>query len=141
VGSLKEGADVVGNRTRIKVVKNKLAAPFKQVELDICYGQGISRAGEILDLGVEAGLVDKSGSWFSYKGERVGQGREAARSHLLEHQEVLRELRSVLLERAGIGRPEGERQGEVVSASKTDGRKAPAKATRSKDTQPAAAAA
>ena len=103
IGALKEGEQVVGNRTRIKVVKNKLAAPFREVELDLAYGQGISRAGEAIDLGVEAGLLEKSGAWIAYGSERLGNGREAARQYLLEHQEVLREIRGKLLARAGIG--------------------------------------
>jgi recombination protein RecA len=104
IGSLKEGDQVTGSRTRVKVVKNKLAAPFRETEFDVCYGQGISRAGEIIDLGVEAGLVEKSGSWFAYGSERIGQGREAARQLLIEHQEVLRTIRAQLLEKAGIAR-------------------------------------
>ncbi|HET6148069.1 MAG TPA: recombinase RecA [Polyangia bacterium] len=103
IGALKEGEQVVGNRTRIKVVKNKMAAPFREVELDLGYGQGISRTGEAIDLGVEAGLLEKSGAWIAYGGERLGNGREAARQFLLEHPEVLREIRGKLLARAGIG--------------------------------------
>jgi recombination protein RecA len=103
IGALKDGEQVVGNRTRVKVVKNKLAAPFRETEFDVGYGQGISRAGEIIDLGVEAGLLEKSGAWIGYGGERLGNGREAARQHLCEHQELLRELRGKLLARAGIG--------------------------------------
>jgi recombination protein RecA len=103
IGALKEGEQVVGNRTRIKVVKNKMAAPFREVELDLGYGQGISRTGEAIDLGVEAGLLEKSGAWIAYGGERLGNGREAARQFLLEHQEVLGEIRTKLLARAGIG--------------------------------------
>jgi recombination protein RecA len=102
VGALKDGEQVVGNRTRVKVVKNKLAAPFRETEFDVAYGQGISRAGEVIDLGVEAGLLEKSGAWIGYGGERLGNGREAARQHLLEHQELLKEIRSKLLERASI---------------------------------------
>src|SRR3954447_8562045 len=102
IGALKDGEQVVGNRTRVKVVKNKLAAPFRETEFDVAYGQGISRAGEIIDLGVEAGLLEKSGAWIAYAGERFGNGREAARQHLLEHQELMRELRRKLLARAGI---------------------------------------
>src|SRR6266404_2422000 len=97
IGALKDGEQVVGNRTRVKVVKNKLAAPFRETEFDMAYGQGISRAGEVIDLGVEAGLLEKSGAWVSYAGERLGNGREAARQHLLEHPEVLAELRGKLL--------------------------------------------
>jgi recombination protein RecA len=103
IGALKDGEQVVGNRTRVKVVKNKLAAPFRETEFDVGYGQGISRAGEIIDLGVEAGLLEKSGAWIGYGGERLGNGREAARQHLCEHQELLREIRGKLLARAGIG--------------------------------------
>jgi recombination protein RecA len=105
VGALKEGEQVVGNRTRVKVVKNKLAAPFREVEFDICYGQGVSRAGEIIDLATEAGIVDKSGSWLSYGSERIGQGRDAAKKFLTEHPAVARELCDRLLAAAGIGLP------------------------------------
>jgi recombination protein RecA len=103
VGALKEGEQVVGNRTRVKVVKNKLAAPFRETEFDVAYGQGISRAGEIIDLGVEAGVLEKSGAWIAYGNERLGNGREAAKQHLLEHPDLLKEIRGKLLARAGIG--------------------------------------
>jgi recombination protein RecA len=103
VGALKEGEQVVGNRTRVKVVKNKLAAPFRETEFDVAYGQGISRAGEIIDLGVEAGVLEKSGAWIAYGSERLGNGREAARQYLVEHPELLKEIRGKLLARAGIG--------------------------------------
>jgi recombination protein RecA len=97
---LKEGETVVGNRTKIKLVKNKVAAPFREVEVDILYGKGISREGDVLDLGVQKTLIDKSGSWFSFKGERIGQGRENARQTLLEkpelYQTIETELRKVL---------------------------------------------
>jgi recombination protein RecA len=87
----------------VKVVKNKMAAPFREAEFDVAYGQGISRAGELIDLGVEAGVLEKSGAWIGYGGERLGNGREAARQHLLEHQELLKEIRGKLLAHAGIG--------------------------------------
>jgi recombination protein RecA len=103
IGALKDGEQVVGNRTRVKVVKNKMAAPFRETEFDVAYGQGISRAGEVIDLGVEAGLLEKSGAWIGYGGERLGNGREAARQYLLEHQDTLKEIRGKLLARAGIG--------------------------------------
>ena len=103
IGALKDGEQVVGNRTRVKVVKNKMAAPFRETEFDVAYGQGISRAGEIIDLGVEAGLLEKSGAWIAHAGERLGNGREAARQYLLEHQELLKDLRTKLLAQAGIG--------------------------------------
>jgi len=103
IGALKDGDQVVGIRTRVKVVKNKMAAPFRETEFDVAYGQGISRAGEVIDLGVEAGVLEKSGAWIGYGGERLGNGRDAARQHLLEHQELLKEIRGKLLARAGIG--------------------------------------
>src|SRR5260370_10586331 len=82
IGAIKERDEVVGNTTRVKVVKNKLAPPFKQVEFDIMYGEGVSKMGEILDLGVKAGIVEKSGAWFSYDSQRLGQGRENAKAFL-----------------------------------------------------------
>ncbi|MDE1937918.1 MAG: recombinase RecA, partial [Alphaproteobacteria bacterium] len=88
IGAIKDRDEVVGNQTRVKVVKNKVAPPFKQVEFDIMYGQGISKVGELLDLGVKAGIVEKSGSWFSYDGTRIGQGREAAKSYLETNKDV-----------------------------------------------------
>src|SRR5882672_469870 len=103
IGALKEGEQVVGNRTRVKVVKNKMAAPFREVEFDLGYGEGISRAGEVIDLGVEAGILEKSGAWIAHGGERLGNGREAAKQHLLDHPDLLRDLRIKLLERSGIG--------------------------------------
>ena len=90
IGAIKDREEVVGNQTRVKVVKNKVAPPFKQVEFDIMYGEGISKTGELLDLGVTAGVVEKSGSWFSYDGERIGQGRENAKNFLKEHPDVAR---------------------------------------------------
>ncbi|MEE4187261.1 MAG: recombinase RecA [Roseobacter sp.] len=92
IGALKDRDEVVGNHTRVKVVKNKVAAPFKQVEFDIMYGEGISKMGELLDLGVAAGVVDKSGSWFSYGDERIGQGRENAKSFLRENVQMALEI-------------------------------------------------
>ena len=91
-GQIKDRDEVVGNTTRVKVVKNKVAPPFKQVEFDIMYGKGISKVGEIIDLGVKAGLVEKSGAWFSYDSVRIGQGRENAKTFLLEHPEMLDKL-------------------------------------------------
>ena len=88
IAALKEGDEVIGNRTRVKVVKNKVAPPFRQAEFDILYNEGISHEGDLLDLGAEAGIVEKSGSWFSFDGERIGQGRETARRFLKEHPDV-----------------------------------------------------
>jgi recombination protein RecA len=91
-GQIKDRDDIVGNATRVKVVKNKVAPPFKQVEFDIMYGQGISKIGEILDLGVKAGLVEKSGAWFSYDSIRIGQGRENSKTFLKENPELCTRL-------------------------------------------------
>ena len=95
-GQIKQGEDIVGNTTRVKVVKNKVAPPFKQVEFDIMYGEGISKTGELLDLGVKAGLVEKSGSWFSYDSIRIGQGRENSKNYLVENPEVAMKLETAI---------------------------------------------
>jgi recombination protein RecA len=92
IGALKNGEEVVGNQTRVKVVKNKVAPPFREAEFEILYGQGISREGELIDLAVAQGLVEKSGSWYAYKGERIGQGKDNARTYLQSHPEVFAEL-------------------------------------------------
>jgi recombination protein RecA len=102
IGAVKDRDEVTGNQTRVKVVKNKMAPPFKQVEFDIMYGEGISKTGELIDLGVKAGLVEKSGSWFSYGDRRIGQGRENAKTFLKENPEVARELEDALRKKAGI---------------------------------------
>ena len=102
IGSVKDRDEVTGNQTRVKVVKNKMAPPFKQVEFDIMYGEGISKTGELIDLGVKAGLVEKSGSWFSYADRRIGQGRENAKTFLKENPEVAQELEDSLRKKAGI---------------------------------------
>src|SRR5690606_35093422 len=96
VAALKSGQDVIGNRTRVKVVKNKIAPPFKEAEFDILYGHGISREGDIIDLGVVANIIDKSGSWFSYGAERIGQGRENARVFLTENPDIAAEIEGKL---------------------------------------------
>jgi recombination protein RecA len=103
IASLKQGQDVVGGRTRVKVVKNKVAPPFKQAEFDIMYGSGISREGDLLDLGVDNEIVEKSGSWFSYKEERIGQGRENVKQYFKEHPEMTDEIEVALRELYGIG--------------------------------------
>ncbi len=92
VGPIKEGQDIIGNRTRVKVVKNKIAPPFRETEFDIIYGRGISKEGEILDLGVESNIIEKSGTWYSYSGERLGQGRENAKNFLREHSELIADI-------------------------------------------------
>jgi recombination protein RecA len=124
IGSIKDGDQIVGNRTRVKVVKNKVAAPFKNAEFDIVYGVGISRPGELVDLGVQNNIVDKSGAWFSYEGTRLGQGRENAKRFLLENIEIaadierrLREVYGILSPAAGAGAEEVEAaaEGEAVA--------------------------
>jgi recombination protein RecA len=102
IGQIKEREESVGNQTRVKVVKNKVAPPFKQVEFDIMYGEGISKVGELIDLGVKAGLVEKSGAWLSYHGDRIGQGRENAKSFLRENTKVAAELERAIRENAGL---------------------------------------
>jgi recombination protein RecA len=105
IASIKEGEQVVGNRTRVKIVKNKMAPPFREAEFDILYNQGVSYEGDLLDLAVDRRLVDKSGAWFSYKGERLGQGRENAKQFIKEHAEVARELDAKLREMLGLAKP------------------------------------
>jgi recombination protein RecA len=103
IESLKDGSDFVGNRTRVKVVKNKVAPPFKQAEFDILYGQGISREGSLLDLGVEQGFVRKAGAWFTYDSDQLGQGRENARNFLRDNPDLADELEKKIKEKMGIG--------------------------------------
>src|SRR5689334_9559559 len=102
IGQVKEREEVIGNQTRVKVVKNKMAPPFKQVEFDIMYGEGVSKTGELIDLGVKAGMVEKSGAWFSYNSQRLGQGRENAKSFLRDNPEVAREIELGLRQNAGL---------------------------------------
>jgi recombination protein RecA len=102
IGAIKDRDEVIGNQTRVKVVKNKVAPPFKQVEFDIMYGHGISKSGELLDLGVKAGVVEKSGSWFSFQGERIGQGREAARRFLEQNKDAAEKLETHIRQNAGL---------------------------------------
>jgi recombination protein RecA len=119
IGQIKEREESVGNQTRVKVVKNKVAPPFKQVEFDIMYGEGISKVGELIDLGVKAGLVEKSGAWLSYNGDRIGQGRENAKAYLKENPRVAAEIERAIRANAGLivekmlANPEtGEDEGE-----------------------------
>jgi recombination protein RecA len=114
-GQIKDRDDIVGNSTRVKVVKNKVAPPFKQVEFDIMYGEGISKVGEILDLGVKAGIVEKSGAWFSYDSVRIGQGRENAKIYLKENPDVAQRI-----ENAIRGRTEEVGEALMVGAGPED---------------------
>ena len=102
IGAIKDRDEVVGNQTRVKVVKNKVAAPFRTIEFDIMYGEGISKTGELLDLGVAAGIVDKSGAWISYNGQRIGQGRENAKTFLRENPEIANEIEASIRQNAGL---------------------------------------
>ena len=108
IGALKEGDTIIGGRTRVKVVKNKMAPPFKEAEFDILYGTGISREGEIVDLGSEMNIVEKSGAWYSFGGDRIGQGREAAKQFLKDHPETANQIMARVMEKAGLKRPEPE---------------------------------
>src|SRR6187401_1257003 len=103
IETLKDGTDAVGNRTRVKVVKNKVSPPFKQAEFDIVYGQGISREGSLLDVGVDQSIIRKSGAWYTYEGEQLGQGKENARNFLLENADVANEIEKKIKEKLGIG--------------------------------------
>jgi recombination protein RecA len=129
IGAIKDGDNVIGNRTRVKVVKNKVAPPFKEVEFDIMYGQGISREGDVLDLAAEQNIVEKSGTWFSFGGERIGQGREQAKTFFREHPEILQQVEGQLFEKFGIRRgpvpvpevaeePEETKKGRAKAAGK-----------------------
>ena len=102
IGAIKDKDEVVGNQTRVKVVKNKVAPPFKMIEFDIMYGEGISKRGELIDLGVKAGIVEKSGSWFSYDGQRIGQGRENVKNFLVENPDMAAEIESRIRQNAGL---------------------------------------
>ena len=113
---------VIGNRTRVKVVKNKMAPPFREVEFDILYGQGISRSGDLIDLASELNIVEKSGAWFSYNGERIGQGRENAKTYLEQHPELMDKLEGLVLQKHGIKR------GATQAEGKADAKAAEAKA-------------
>jgi recombination protein RecA len=108
IESIKDGAEVIGNRTRVKVVKNKVAPPFRQAEFDIMYGKGISREGSLLDVAVEVGLVKKSGAWFTYEGEQLGQGRENAKNFLITNPEVMVEISERVLAQVGLGQGGGD---------------------------------
>jgi recombination protein RecA len=120
IGAIKDRDEVTGNQTRVKVVKNKLAPPFKQVEFDIMYGEGVSKLGELIDLGVKAGVVEKSGAWFSYDSQRIGQGRENAKAFLKANPDMAAQIESAVRQNAGIladrileGEPEADADGEA----------------------------
>jgi len=137
IQAIKEGDVVVGSRTRAKVVKNKVAAPFREAEFDIVYGEGISREGDLIDLGVDKGLVEKSGTWLSFGGERMGQGRENARTFLKEHKDVRDKLENGLRKKLEIAIPGGSN----AVASGANGHTSAASAPSDKTPMKAAAAA
>ncbi|HEX4822452.1 MAG TPA: recombinase RecA [Acidimicrobiales bacterium] len=120
IEAIKDAAEVVGNRTRVKVVKNKVAPPFRQAEFDIMYGRGISREGSLLDVGVDLGLIKKSGAWFTYEGEQLGQGRENAKTFLGENAEIMVEISERILTQVGINRDENERDGATDALANLD---------------------
>jgi recombination protein RecA len=141
IGQIKERDDVVGNQTRVKVVKNKVAPPFKQVEFDIMYGEGISKNGELIDLGSKVGVVEKSGAWFSYEGNRIGQGRENAKAFLKENPKVATAIEKAIRQNAGLivdkllieeqpGEEGEEPDEDGVLPDEHDGGKKPARAKR-----------
>ncbi|RMG18179.1 MAG: recombinase RecA [Deltaproteobacteria bacterium] len=132
IGAIKQGDQVIGNRTRVKVVKNKVAPPFKQVEFDILYGEGISREGDLLDLGVAEGIIDKSGAWYSYEGERLGQGRENARDFLKENPDVAAAIEAKLFEKYNLPPRRGLRAIEGGGESDSAGGDAPSKVSKKK---------
>ena len=114
IESLKDGPEVVGNRARVKVVKNKVAPPFRQAEFDIMYGQGISREGALLDMGVDLGMIKKSGAWYTYEGEQLGQGRENAKKFLGENPEIMVEVSERILKQVGIGAKDDEAEDDDI---------------------------
>jgi recombination protein RecA len=134
VGSIKNGEDVTGNRTAVKIVKNKLAPPFTKVEFDLMYGEGISAEGDVLDLAVTANLVEKSGAWFSYNGERMGQGRDQAKQFLKENPKIMTDLRNKILSAKGIGKllvtVETQAEVDAVEASTKEDESASKKAKK-----------
>ena len=103
ISSFKEGSEVVGNRTRVKVVKNKMAPPFKEAEFDIVYGKGIDHFSEIIDLGIDAGILTRAGAWFSYGDDRIGQGRERVKEYLIEHPDIYAEIEDKVKRKLGVG--------------------------------------
>ena len=117
---MKQNGEMIGNRTRVKIVKNKIAPPFKEAEFDIMFGKGISQEGDILDLAVNCNLVSKSGSWFAYNGDKIGQGRENAKIYLSEHPEIMEELEKKIRIHYHIGEePEETTEGKPASAKST----------------------
>jgi len=120
IETLKDGTDAVGNRTRVKVVKNKMAPPFKQAEFDILYGTGISREGSLLDFGVDHGIVKKSGAWYTYEADQLGQGKENSRNFLIENPAVALEIEQKILAKLGVGAAAAEAAAVEAAATATE---------------------
>ena len=118
IESLKQGGEVIGNRTRVKVVKNKIAPPFKEAEFDIMFGKGISREGDVLDLAANINVINKSGAWYAYEGSKIGQGRENAKVYLREHPEIMKEVDRKVREHYGLIPSEEAAQPEEKTAGK-----------------------
>jgi recombination protein RecA len=137
IGAIKAGEQVVGNRTRVKVVKNKLAPPFREVEFDITYGEGVSRPGMLVDMGVEANVIEKSGAWLSYRGERIGQGRDNAKQFLAEHPETAAKIEAELLAKHGVTLRTGAAN-EAAAGAPASGGRGEASAARAEAAAPAA---
>ncbi|MDR3032263.1 MAG: recombinase RecA, partial [Kitasatospora sp.] len=132
IETLKDGTEAVGNRTRVKVVKNKVAAPFKQAEFDILYGVGISREGGLIDMGVEHGFIRKSGAWYTYEGDQLGQGKENARNFLKDNPQLADEIEAKIKGKLGIGPKLPEAEGDAAPAVEIPAAAAPAKAAAKK---------
>ena len=129
IGAIKKGDTVIGNRTRVKVVKNKMAPPFRNCEFDIIFNEGISRSGDLVDLAVEASIIDKAGSWYSLDDERIGQGRDNARDFLVEHPELYAKVEQKVREHHGIIKPQAEADApntNIAESKKSDDQKAKA---------------
>ena len=129
IGAIKDKDQVIGNRTRVKIVKNKVAPPFREVEFDIIYNEGISQSGELVDLGVKYGIIDKAGAWYAFNGERIGQGRENSKQFLKDHPEMYEEVKNLILDSAGI--TSSEKESIEGKDKKADQKKVEAKKTTS----------
>ena len=132
IGSIKDNNDVTGNRVRVKVVKNKVAAPFREAEFDIIFNEGISQVGEIVDIGSDQGIIDKAGAWYSFRGERIGQGREGSKTYLKENPELLAEIRGLILSTLGVDNM------SEATASNTIEKKTEPKGSKASSKKPAA---
>jgi recombination protein RecA len=120
LGALKHGDEVIGSRTKVKVVKNKVAPPFREAEFDILYGTGISLEGELTDIGSDMGIVEKSGAWYSFNSDRIGQGRDSAKEFLKTHPDIAKDIREKILDKAGVKRPHAPEAAPAAMADKKE---------------------